>query len=79
MARLWIAALLGMLSFTVLSQTSKDSTKPAPEKKWFETFSVRGYVQARYNRLLETNPNLGNEQGDRSWGKNGVSFFVVPV
>ncbi|MBW0177107.1 porin [Sediminibacterium sp.] len=79
MARLWIAALLVMLSFTVLSQTSKDSTKtaakPAPEKKWFETFSVRGYVQARYNRLLETNPNLGNEQGDRSWGKNG-GFFL---
>jgi len=79
MARLWIAALLLMLSFTVQSQTSKDSTKmaakPAPEKKWFETFSVRGYVQARYNRLLETNPNLGNEQGDRSWGKNG-GFFL---
>jgi phosphate-selective porin len=79
MARLWIAALLVMLSFTVQSQTSKDSTKtaakPAPEKKWFETFSVRGYVQARYNRLLETNPNLGNEQGDRSWGKNG-GFFL---
>ncbi len=79
MARLWIAALLVMLSVTVLSQTSKDSTKtaakPAPEKKWFETFSVRGYVQARYNRLLETNPNLGNEQGDRSWGKNG-GFFL---
>lgn len=79
MARLWIAALLLMLSVTVQSQTSKDSTKtpakPAPEKKWFETFSVRGYVQARYNRLLETNPNLGNEQGDRSWGKNG-GFFL---
>lgn len=79
MARIWIAALLVMLSFTVQSQTSKDSTKtaakPAPEKKWFETFSVRGYVQARYNRLLETNPNLGNEQGDRSWGKNG-GFFL---
>ncbi len=51
------------------------AAKPAPEKKWFETFSVRGYVQARYNRLLETNPNLGNEQGDRSWGKNG-GFFL---
>lgn len=79
MARIWISAFLLMLSFTVLSQTSKDSTKTAaktaPEKKWFETFSIRGYVQTRYNRLLETNPNLGNEQGDRSWGKNG-GFFL---
>ena len=46
--------------------------RPAvPAKKWFETFAVRGYVQARYNRLLETNPDLSCEQCDRSWGKNG--------
>jgi len=29
----------------------------------------------RYNRLLETNPNLGCEQCDRSWGGDG-GFFV---
>ena len=51
--------------------------KPAEEKpkKWFETISVRGYVQARYNRLLETNPDLKCEQCDRSWGENG-GFFL---
>jgi len=79
MTRIWIAALLLVASATGLSQSNKDSvkpaTKPAAEKKWFETISVRGYVQARYNRLLETNPNLGNEQGDRSWGKGG-GFFL---
>ena len=79
MARIWIAALLILLSATGFTQTLKDSakatTKPAAEKKWFESISVRGYVQARYNRLLETNPNLGNEQGDRSWGKGG-GFFL---
>ncbi len=52
----------------------KPTTK-SPTKKWFESFSIRGYAQARYNRLLETNENLGCEQCDRSWGKNG-GFFL---
>lgn len=41
------------------------------DKKWYELINVRGYVQTRYNRLLETNENLGCEQCDKSWGKNG--------
>ncbi|MFM8439331.1 MAG: hypothetical protein ACKOAX_12705, partial [Candidatus Kapaibacterium sp.] len=49
---------------------------PAPvDKKWYDNISLRGYTQFRYNRLLETNPNLGCEQCDRSWGKNGGFFF----
>lgn len=43
--------------------------------KWYESFSIRGYSQIRYNRLLETNPNLNCEQCDRSWGNNG-GFFM---
>lgn len=50
------------------------ASKPAP-KKWFELISLRGYMQVRYNRLLETNPSLGCEQCDRSWGNNG-GFFI---
>ncbi len=49
--------------------------KAASEKKWYETFGIRGYAQARYNRLLETNPQLKNEQGDKSWGDNGGLFL----
>lgn len=49
--------------------------KPEPEKKWFESISLRGYVQVRYNRLLETNEDLKCEQCDRSWGGNG-GFFI---
>jgi len=59
----------------------KDSlsvTKEEPTKKWFETFSIRGYMQLRYNRLLETNPDLGCEQCDRSWGDEG-GFFLRRV
>lgn len=61
-----------------------DSIKPGPEleiikkeksPQWYETFSIRGYAQFRYNRLLETNENLGCEQCDRSWGKDG-GFFM---
>jgi hypothetical protein len=45
---------------------------PAKEpKRWYESFSIRGYVQVRYNRLLETNPKLKCEQCDRSIGENG--------
>lgn len=57
---------------TAKNETSKEETA---SKKWYDTFTIRGYVQARYNRLLETNPNLKNEQGDKSWGDNGGLFL----
>lgn len=49
--------------------------KPEPEKKWYDNISLRGYMQVRYNRLLETNEDLKCEQCDRSWGENG-GFFI---
>jgi hypothetical protein len=49
--------------------------QPAEDKKWYQTFSIRGYTQVRYNRLLETNSKLGCEQCDRSWGEDG-GFFI---
>ena len=66
------------VSFETTAQ--KDSLKSEipidkTQKKWFENFSIRGYAQIRYNRLLETNENLGCEQCDRSWGKDG-GFFI---
>jgi phosphate-selective porin len=50
-------------------------TKKETPKKWYDTFSIRGYMQVRYNRLLETNPKLKCDQCDRSIGENG-GFFV---
>jgi hypothetical protein len=44
-------------------------------KSWYESISLRGYAQVRYNRLLETNPDLRCEQCDRSWGGDG-GFFI---
>lgn len=50
--------------------------KPVPkDKKWHEKLSIRGYSQFRYNRLLETNPELKVESTDKSIGdKQGFTF-----
>jgi len=48
------------------------------QKNWTEKWSIRGYIQSRYNRLMETNPDLKCEQCDRSWGDNG-GFFLRRV
>jgi hypothetical protein len=48
---------------------STNTTKT--EKKWYESFAIRGYTQFRYNRLAETNDKLKCEQCDRSWGEGG--------
>lgn len=45
------------------------------EKKWYESFAIRGYTQFRYNRLAETNEKLKCEQCDKSWGEGG-GFFL---
>jgi phosphate-selective porin len=73
--------ILFLVLFSVNSIAQVDSlkiklpTEIPQQKKWYENFSIRGYAQFRYNRLLETNENLGCEQCDRSWGKDG-GFFM---
>jgi hypothetical protein len=60
------------------AQTGNDSTKaktPAPTKKWYESVQMRGYMQVRYNGLLQTNEDLECEQCDKSWGGDN-DFFV---
>lgn len=52
-----------------------DKSIISKSKTWYESISIRGYTQVRYNRLLETNEDLGCEQCDKSWGKNG-GFFI---
>jgi phosphate-selective porin len=62
--------ILGISLNTAYAQNIKESKKEVV-KQWYENFSIRGYVQIRYNRLLETNPNLKCEQCDRNWGDKG--------
>ncbi len=74
-----ITALLFLFTFDSFAQSDSLKTSPsstlAQVKQWYENFAIRGYAQVRYNRLLETNGNLGCEQCDRSWGNNG-GFFL---
>lgn len=67
-----LLCLLLLLAAQAQGQAPDSVHRPAAApKKWFETFAIRGYAQVRYNRLLETNPDLSCEQCDRSWGNNG--------
>ena len=66
--------LLLLANFNGYSQN--DTLAPIPTtKKWYESIQIRGYAQLRYNGLLETNPDLGCEQCDKSWGGTGGFFF----
>lgn len=84
-AAAWI--LLCQFLPATLAQTQPDSLKKSPQNavpatattaasnKWYEKLSLRGYAQLRYNRLMETNPDLRCEQCDKAIGKNqGIAF-----
>jgi hypothetical protein len=65
--------LLVVIMLHYFISASAQSTNSSKEvKRWYETISLRGYMQVRYNRLFETNPKLKCEQCDRSWGENGT-------
>ncbi|MFB9863752.1 porin [Rufibacter immobilis] len=59
---------------TVTSAQDSVIAQPKPpqaaKSHWYDKISLRGYVQIRYNRLLETNPQLKTEY-DRSVGDKG--------
>lgn len=87
----YIAFVVLLTAFSVVdgvAQKATDDLAPAgkttlvqdtePAKKWYDRFSIRGYAQLRYNRLLETNPDLGCEQCDKSWGRDG-GFYLRRV
>jgi hypothetical protein len=59
----------------VQAQTDTAKIETPKPKHWYENIAIRGYMQVRYNRLLETNSKLKNEQGDKSWGDNGGLFI----
>jgi phosphate-selective porin len=69
---------LATQAFGQEEQTEKPLISPEVKKPWYESFTIRGYAQVRYNRLFETNPDLKCEQCDRSWGNNG-GFFLRRV
>ena len=69
--------LLGALAmlWSLVSQAQSPAQTTPATKKWYDSFSIRGYGQVRYNRLFESNDKLKSEQGDKSIGDNG-GFFI---
>lgn len=71
-----LLSLLFTISLQLSAQSISDSNKKInTDKKWYDKISLRGYMQTRYNRLLETNDQLNCEQCDKSIGANGGIFF----
>lgn len=66
-----IALSLFMFSPAFSQATIKNDTAHSKPAEWYKKISLRGYTQIRYNRILETNPNLKNEAADKSWGDKG--------
>ena len=78
MTNVYSLLLVFFCSFGLNAQTISDTTKaktPATAKKWYETVQMRGYMQVRYNGLLQTNEDLECEQCDKSWGGDN-DFFI---
>jgi hypothetical protein len=78
MTKVYYLLLAISCSFGLSAQTVTDTTKaktPTPARKWYESVQMRGYMQVRYNGLLQTNEDLECEQCDRSWGGDN-DFFI---
>ena len=69
-----LAAALLLAAPAARAQAGGEAGEEA-SRPWYERLSLRGYAQVRYNRLLETNPELVCAQCDRSIGGDG-GFFV---
>jgi len=76
-ARLLLSFALVFTLFCLSAQVNeiKPEEPVAKKSNWYDNINIRGYMQVRYNRLLETNDQLKCEQCDRSWGENG-GFFI---
>ena len=76
---LFLFLFFGVSSYSqdlnIITSNVNEIVKKETKKNWFELINIRGYAQMRYNKLLETNPDLGCEQCDRSWGGDN-SFFI---
>jgi hypothetical protein len=66
-----------ILSFTPVARAREkhhehEKNEEKKEKEsWYDRIQLRGYTQVRYNRLFASNPQLKNDQGDKSIGDSG--------
>ena len=78
MSKIYFFLITLSITLGFQAQQLKDTTKaktPTATKKWYESVQMRGYMQVRYNGLLQTNEDLECEQCDRSWGGDN-DFFI---
>lgn len=64
-----LASLL--LLFLFVFWLPRPAAAEEKEKPWYERLQVRGYTQVRYSRIGASNPQLKNDQGDKSIGADG--------
>ena len=75
------AAVILALFFGFLGQAQTIKVEGATpdslvnQREWYKRIDMSGYMQMRYNGLLQTNPDLTCEQCDRSWGGPNGFFF----
>ena len=73
--------LVFVFACTMFYAGAQVPNEPKPEEPiakkvhWYDNLQIRGYMQIRYNRLLETNEKLKCEQCDKSWGEDGGLFI----
>lgn len=63
-----------LLNAQTTDSIHKAPVAPVKKAHWYDKIAIRGYTQVRYNRLLETNPDLKFD-GDKSVGDKG-GFLV---
>ncbi|SFB13281.1 Phosphate-selective porin O and P [Flavobacterium swingsii] len=57
-----------------INKVKIDQEKSIVKKEhWYESISVRGYAQVRYNGLLSTNDKVSCDQCDKSWGTTSTA------
>ena len=70
---------MALLTMNLIAQSdtlkSVGKNELIAKSNWYDNFQIRGYLQVRYNRLLETNPDLKCEQCDKSIGDDGGLFI----
>lgn len=70
-----LVTTVALFSISVSAQNTTTNPTESVKKEWYETIKIRGYAQLRYNGLFQTNPDLGCEQCDKSWGGDDEFFF----
>ena len=66
-------------SLMISAQQYENSLATQKNKKWYDKISFSGYMQVRYNKLLETNASLKCEQCDETWGRWRAFFEKVTI